>query len=108
MIYLLISRSSEISGSVRVEAGTPLRIEVSDGEDGKHPVIGFETIALAEEFIDRKGISKDEYKLILKDRGHSERYDSHPIYLVESKNQLDEMEKDTEGYDYNKHIFTNA
>ena len=91
-----------------MEAGTPLHIKVSGRDDGKHPIIGFETIALAEEFLARKSIAKDEYKLILKDRGYSEHYESYPIFLIESKDQLDEMEKDTEGYDYEKHIFKNA
>lgn len=105
MIYLLISRSSKISDSAKVEAGTPLHIEVSGRDDGKHPIIGFETIVLTERYLDLKSIPKDEYKLILKDRRRSEYYDGHPILLVESETQLDEMERDSEGYDYEKHIY---
>ncbi len=108
MIYLLVSRGREIDDAEKVEAGTPLQLKVSSGNDENQPILGFATIALAEKYLDRNNISRDEYRFILKDRGLSEVYNSQPIILVENESQVDEMVKDVEGYDYERHIFKNA
>ncbi len=108
MIYLLVSRGKEIDGSEIIEAGTPLHIKISDKEVENLPIIGFVTISLAEKFLDRKNIPRDEYRFILKDRGMGEDYNSQPIFLIENETQMDEMEGDAEGFDYEKHIFKNA
>ena len=108
MIYLIVSRARGNSGSEKGEAGTPLHIKVS-GRDGENqPIIGFVTIALAQKYLERKNIAGDEYKFLLKDRGLSDDYNNQPIFLVENESQVDEMEKDAEGYDYESHIFKNA
>lgn len=65
MIYLLVSRGSEVDGSEIVEAGTPLHIKVSSRDVENQPVIGFVTIALAEKFLERKKITREEYRFIL-------------------------------------------
>ncbi len=108
MIYLIVSRSSEVADSVTVEAGTPLYLKVSGSDNEENPVIGFETLALADEFLDRKNLPKDDYKLILKGAGLTDNYGNHPILLIKSESQLDEMERDAEGYDYQQHIYKNA
>ena len=93
MIYLLVSRGREIDGSEIVEVGTPLHINVSSRGIENQPIIGFVTIALAEDFLARKNIPRDEYRFILKDRGLSEDYNNQPIFLVENESQVDEMER---------------
>lgn len=108
MIYLLVSRGVEIEGSEIVEAGTPLHIKASSRDVENQPIIGFVTIALAEKFLARKNIPRDEYRFILKDRGLSEDYNNRPIFLVENESQVDEMDRDAEGYDYESHIFKNT
>ena len=108
MIYLLVSRGREFDGSVKIEAGTPLHLKVSGSDNDETPIVGFETLALANEFLDRKNISKDDYKLILKGDGLGDNYENHPIFLVKNESQLDEMERDAEGYDYQKYIYKNA
>lgn len=108
MIYLIVSRSRETSGSEKGEAGTPLHIKVS-GKDGENqPVIGFVTIALAEKYLDREKIPREDYKFLLKDRKLSDDYNNQAIFLVENESQLDEMEDDAEGYDYKNHIYKKA
>ena len=94
MIYLLVSRSIEVDGSEKVAAGTPLQIKVPGREAENHPIIGFETLMLAEEFLSRNKISRDEYRLILKDRRLSEDYNNQSIFLVENEAQLDQMENE--------------
>ena len=108
MIYLLVSRGREIDGAKKVEAGTPLQLKVSSSNDEDQPILGFATIALAEKYMDRSNISRDEYRFILKDRGLSDVYNSQSIILVENESQVDEMVKDVEGYDYEKYIFKKA
>jgi len=108
MIYLIVSRSSEVRDSVKIEAGTPLYLKASGSDNEENPIVGFETLALVNEFLGRKNILKDDYKLILKGDGLSDRYENHPIFLVKNKSQLDEMERDAEGYDYQKYIYKNA
>jgi hypothetical protein len=108
MIYLIVSRGKNSSGSIECEAGTPLHVNISGRDVESQPIIGFTTIALAEKYLDRKNIPKDEYKFILKDRRVSNEYHQHPILLVENESQMDEMEKDEEAYDYEGHIFKNA
>lgn len=108
MIYLLVSRGRENNGPEKRAAGTPLRIEVSSRDAENQPILGFETITLAEKFLDRKKIPRDEYRFILKDRGLSDDYNNQPILLVENESQVDEMERDADGYDYESHIFKNA
>ena len=108
MIYLLVSRSIKIDDSVRIETGTPLHIKVPGKNDEEQPIIGFETISLADKFLARKNISRGEYMLILKDRRLSDYYKDQAIFLIENEPQLDEIEKNAEGYDYESHIFKNA
>jgi hypothetical protein len=108
MIYLLVSRGRKTDGSVKIEAGTPLHLKVSGSDNMENPIIGFDTLALANDFLDRKKIPKDDYKLILKGDGLGDNYENHPIFLVKNKSQLDEMESDAEGYDYQKYIYKNA
>ena len=108
MIYLLVSRGREIDGAEKTETGTPLHIKVSSRDSENQPIIGFVTIALAEKYLERKNIPMDEYKFLLKDRGLSDDYNNQPIFLVENESQVDEIEEDAEGYDYESHIFKNA
>ena len=108
MIYLLVSRGRGIDGPEKHAAGTPLHIKVFSRDVENQPILGFVTIALAEKFLERKNIPRDEYRFILKDRGLSDDYNNQPIFLVENESQVDEMERDAEGYDYESHIFKNG
>jgi hypothetical protein len=108
MIYLLVSRGRENDGSEKRPAGTPLHIKVPSRDAENQPILGFETITLAEKFLERKKIPRDEYRFILKDRGLSDDYNNQSILLVENESQVDEMERDADGYDYESHIFKNA
>ena len=107
MIYLIVSRSSKVGDKVSVEAETPLHIKVPKIDD-EDPIIGFESLALAQLFLDRRNIPSNDYKFILKGSGLSERYDNKRIFLVKNESQLDDMERDPEGYDYEKDILKNA
>jgi broad specificity polyphosphatase/5'/3'-nucleotidase SurE len=108
MIYLLVSRSRQTDGSKEIEAGTPLNINIPSRDIENQPIIGFVSIALAEKYLERKNISRDEYRFILKDRGQSDDYHDQPIFLVENEAQVKEMESNSEQYDYESHIFKNA
>jgi hypothetical protein len=108
MIYLLVSRGSEIDGSKKIEAGTPLHIRVPGRDEETQPIIGFDSITLAEKYLERKKIARDEYRFILKDRGLSDDYKNQSIFLIENESQLDEIDNDEEGYDFESHIFKNA
>jgi hypothetical protein len=108
MFYLLISRGRVTDGSGKDETGTPLHIQIPGRDAENQPVMGFVTIELAESYLARKKIPRDEYRFVLKDRALSDDYNKEPIFLVESKSQADEMENDEEGYDYERHIFRHA
>jgi len=108
MIYLIVSRSSEVGDKVRVEAETPLLIKVPKKDEEEHLIIGFESLALAQLFLERRNITDNDYKFVLKGIGLSDKFDNKRIFLVENESQLDEIEKDPEGYDYEKNILGDA
>jgi hypothetical protein len=108
MIYLIVSRSTEIGDKVSIEAETPIHIKVPKTEDNEHLIVGFDSLALAQKFLDRRNIPPNEYKFVLKGRGLTEKFDGKRIFLVKNESQLDDMERDPEGYDYENDILKNA
>ena len=108
MIYLIVSRNTEIGDKVSIEAGTPIHIKVSKTEDNEHLIVGFDSLTLAQKFLNRRNVSSNEYKFILKGSGLSEKFDGKRIFLVKNESQLDDMERDPEGYDYENDILKNA
>ena len=108
MIYLIVSRSSEVGDKVRVDAETPLIIKIPKTNEEEHPIIGFESLALAQLFLERRNIPGSDYKFVLKGIGLSEKFDNKRIFLIENESQLEEIEKDPEGYDYEKNIHGDA
>lgn len=108
MIYLIVSRSTEIGDKVSIEAGTPIHIKVPKAEDNEQLIVGFDSLALAQKYLARRNVTSNEYKFVLKGSGLSEKFDGKRIFVVKNESQLDDMERDPEGYDYENDILRNA
>jgi len=108
MIYIAISKSKDLGESIKLEAGVPLHIKVNSRGMEDQPIIGFRAIEFGEKYLEKKNIPIGDYQFVPIEKGLSEDFVNQPILIIESESQVDEMEKNAEGYDYESHIYKNA
>tara|TARA_R110002167_G_scaffold317823_1_gene523439 strand:+ start:243 stop:572 length:330 start_codon:yes stop_codon:yes gene_type:complete len=108
MIYIVISGKTEKDESNGIEPGTPLFVKISGGGIGNQPILGFSSIELGEKYLKLKNIPLGSYQLVSIEEGLSVKYKDARVVLFTNEEQLLDVEKDSEGYDYEKRIYTNA
>ena len=108
MIYVITSRRIEIGQSVQIDKGIPLHIKVPTRDLDDQPYLGFNSKNLGEKYLEIKNIPTEHLCVVPIDDGLNEEYKSRAILIIENENQIMEMEKDTEGYDYESQIRKNA
>jgi hypothetical protein len=108
MIYVITSRRIDIGKSIQIDKGVPLHIKVPSRDLEGQPYLGFISKELGEKYLEFKKIPTENLGVVPIDDGLNEEYRNRPILIFENENQIIEMEKDTEGYDYDSQIHENA
>ena len=108
MIFAITSRKSSKDGSLLIKPGVPILIKVPRRGLEDQPYLGFTTKELGEKFLELKNISSSDYCVVSVGEGLSVEYQNREILLFDNESQIIQMEKDTEGYDYECQIYKNA
>jgi hypothetical protein len=108
MIYVITSRRIEIGKSIQLDKGVPLHIKVPTRDLEDQPYLGFTSKNLGEKYLELKNIPKKDLCVVPVDDGLNEEYKNRAILIFENEKQINEMEKDVEGYDYESQIHENA
>ena len=108
MIYVITSRRIEIEKSIQIDGGVPLHIKVPTRDLEDQPYLGFTSKNLGEKYLEIKNIPKEDLCVVPIDDGLNEEYINRAILIFENENQIVEMAKDAEGYDYESQIHENA
>ncbi len=108
MIYVITSRRIEIEKSIQIDQGVPLHIKIPNRGFENQPYLGFISKYLGEKYLELKNIPKENLCVVPIDDGLNEEYKNRAILIFENENQIIEMAKDTEGYDYESQIHENA
>ena len=108
MTYAITSRRTESEGSLLPKAGVPIHIKVPGRSSQDQPFVGFATKALGEQFLRIKNLPAEDYCVVVLKDGIDAEYHNNAILMIENERQLSDMEKDREGFDYEKLIHRTA
>ena len=108
MAYAITSRRTESEGSLLPKAGVPIHIKVPGRSGQDQPFVGFATKALGEQFLRIKNLPTKDYCVVAVKDGIDAEYHDNTILMFENEIQLSDLEKDGEGFDYEKLIHRSA
>ena len=98
----------DADGTASIEPGIPLHIKVPDRNSENQPYIGFTTIELAKKFMEIKGFSGNDFKVVSVEEGSNAAFQKQAMLKFDTEAQITAMEKDIEGYDYESQIHASA
>ncbi len=107
MIYIATSNRKEIAEDIALEADVSLHIKVPSRGLDDQPLLGFASQKLAKEYLEYKNIPTDEYSVLPLDEAISDEYKSKPVLVFENWEQIENVDRNPERYDYEKLIYEN-
>ena len=108
MIYTITSRRTEIGGTEKISIEGPFHIKVSNRDIEDQPLLGFSSKVLGEAYMRMKSFSEEEYQIVPLNDVLNENNKSKPILVYENEEQILDVEKNSEEYDYESLIRENA
>ncbi|MBT8370254.1 MAG: hypothetical protein KJO34_04785 [Deltaproteobacteria bacterium] len=101
-------RKNELGGNEHISIGGPFRIKVPKASSDDQPYIGFSSQELGEAYLKIKNFPADDFYIVPIETLLDEEQRKHPILIYENEKQIHDVEKDSEGYDYESLIHQNA
>ncbi len=101
-------RKSEFGGDEIISIGGPFRIKVPKLAPNDQPYIGFSSQELGEEYLRIKKFPADDFYIVTIESLLNEEQRKESILVYETEKQIHDVEKDSEGYDYESLIHQNS
>jgi hypothetical protein len=108
MIYSITSRKAETDGEIKISIKGPYRVKVPGRAPEDHPYIGFASQELGETYMKIKNIPAEEFFIVPFDSLLDEERRKGSILIYENEKQILDVEKNSEGYDYESLIRQHA
>ena len=97
-----------MGGDENISIGGPFRIKVPKLATEDQPYIGFSSQELGEAYLRIKKFPADDFYIVPIESLLDEEQKKGSILVYETENQIHDVEKDSEGYDYESLIHQNA
>lgn len=101
-------RKSELGGDENISIGGPFRIKVPKLPPEDQPYLGFASQELGEAYLRIKKFPAGDFHIVPIDSLLDEEQKREAILVYETEKQIHDVEKDSEGYDYESLIHRNA
>ena len=101
-------KRSELGGDENISIGGPFRIKVPRLPPEDQPYLGFSSQELGEAYLKIKKFPAGDFFIVPIDSFLDEEQKKEAILVYETEKQIHDVEKDSEGYDYEGLIHQNA
>ena len=108
MIYTITSRRTEIGDKEKISIEGPFHVKVPGRDIEDHPLLGFTSKELGGAFMKMKSFSTAEFRIVPLDDLLNENNKTKSILVYENEQQILDVEKNSEGYDYESLIRQNT